>query len=411
MALESSPAQVLRRMTQAAFVLLAAGAGLGLAMGWLSGGVERFCPFGGIETLWSVATQQRFTCATGPYNLTLMIALVAATVVVRKAFCSWICPVGTVSEWLGMLARRLRRRRRSDALGLLEPPPRADTALRGLRLAVLAAVVLATVGTGELAFRPYDPYYVIFSFNGHEVQWWSYPLVASLLALAIVVPMAWCRYLCPLGCVLWPFSRFGWLRVRRLAEACSDCGRCDRVCPHGLEISKVDEVRSGECTLCLECTRVCGRRQALTLAPAGSLRRLPGWSLALVLAIAIAFGLGTARRVAFASYQRTYSNAPARSPSTAVFTVDGVRCVDTATLAASQLDELEGVLSLEAHASDHILRVTYDALSVDPAAIREAFESPVYDASSGAFLFNVFHVRDVTVVPAPLRGPARKDEP
>ena len=394
---------LLRRLVQLAFVLLAAGAGLGLARGWSSGGVERYCPFGGIETLWSIVTHQKFTCATGPYNLTLLVALVAVTLLVRKAFCSWLCPVGTVSEWLGMLARRFRRRgsgRGPDAPGMFEPPPRVDSAARWLRLAILVAVVAATVGTSELVFRPYDPYYVLFSFHGHEVQWWSYPLVAALLALAVVIPMAWCRYLCPLGCVLWPFSRVAWLRLRRSPEACSGCGRCDRVCPHGLAVSAVTEVRSGECTLCLECTRVCDRARALTLQPARLDRPLPGWFLVLPLAFAVAAGLLTAEWVVFASFQRTYSTAQPRSTASALFTVDGVRCVDTAQMAAAQLDEVAGVLTLTAHASDRQLRITYDPAQTGPEAIRQALEGPVLEEKSGAFLFNVFRVLEIAPEPA-----------
>jgi polyferredoxin len=165
-------------------------------------------------------------------------------------------------------------------------------------------------------------------------------------------------------------------------------------------VSGVAEVRSGECTLCLECTRVCERAQALTLSPARLDWRLPGWALVLPLGLALAAGLLTAEWVAFASFQRTYSSAPVQSPATAVFTVDGVRCVDTAQMAAAQLDEVEGVLTLTAHASDRLLRITYDSAVTGPEAILQALEGPVFEEKSGAFLFNVFHVLEIAVEPA-----------
>lgn len=375
-------------------VLLAAWAGLSLALGWSHHGVERFCPFGGIETLWSILTEQKFTCAAGPYNLTLMAALLLCALLTRKAFCSWICPVGTVMQWLGAVGNRIRPKARTPpalAVGMIEPPRRIDLGLRWLRLAVLALVLWATVGTGELAFRPYDPYYVLFSMHGHEVQWWSYLILAGLLLLALVIPMAWCRYLCPLGGVLWPISRLGWLRLRRSPESCSGCSRCVEVCPHGIPVSRLSEVRSGECTLCLDCVAACGDNRALTLAPARLHWKTPGWVVAMILVIATAGGLATAEQISFASYQRVYGVGEGEE-KTITFIVDGVRCVDTAMLAAGQLEGVAGVLSLTAHASDRRLQISYDAKGTNPQKIRASLEGPVFDKRSNVFLFNVFRV-------------------
>ena len=147
----------------------------------------------------------------------------------------------------------------------MQMPRRLDRALRLLRLPVLGLILYFTYRTGELVFRGYDPYYVMFSFNGHGVSWWSYLLVGGLLVCAWVFPMAWCRYLCPLGVALWPFSSVARLRMVRAAGACTGCGDCSRVCPQGIEVSRAEQVWSGECTLCLECTEACPSKGALDL--------------------------------------------------------------------------------------------------------------------------------------------------
>jgi ferredoxin len=383
--------RALRRTTQLAVLLAAAWAGLGLALGWSRGGVERFCPFGGVETLWSIVTRQAFTCAMGPYNLTLLLALVAVTLVARKAFCGWVCPVGTVAEALGALGRRLRRGGTSTRPGLVAPPRGLDAALRWLRLPVLGAVLGFTVGTGELIFRPYDPYYVLFSAHGHDVRWWSYPVVGALMGAAVVVPMAWCRYLCPLGGVLWPFSRVGLARVRRDARSCVACGRCDAACPHGLAVADRPAVTSGECTLCLECVEACGERRALALT-AGR-RRVPAWSVAVALGLAALVGLAAAEHVAFASVTRDYRDAAADADLRHVtFDVEGVRCVDTAELAATQLARTPGAVRFTAFAADHRVTIAYDARATDPARLQRALEGPVWNARAGEFRFGVFKV-------------------
>ena len=262
-----------RSVFQAAVVLAAAWAGLAYAQGWWRGSVEKYCPFGGLETAYAFLTRQRFTCAAGELNLALFIALVALTLVARKAFCGWVCPVGAVAEWLGRLGEKLFRLKRRDADGaplrVLEPSRAKDRWLRWLRLPVLAVVLFFTYRTGELVFRGYDPYYVLFSWNGHDVRWWSYAIILALGAAALLFPMAWCRYLCPLGGVLWPLSAAGRLRLRREPDACTGCRACDAACPHAIVVSKAGDVRSGECTLCLDCTDACPAPGALGLVLEG----------------------------------------------------------------------------------------------------------------------------------------------
>ena len=243
--------------------------GFRYAMGWSRTSIETYCPFGGLESALSLFTQQTFTCATGERNLALFLALIALTLVARKSFCGWVCPVGTLSEWFAALGRKLFPRRRRDEgkapLHAFEPPRRWDRALRWLRLPVLAVILYFTFRTGELVFRGYDPYYVLFSFHGHDVMSWSYAILAVILVGVVLVPMAWCRYLCPLGVSLWPFSAAGRLRLVRNEDACTGCRACDRVCPQAIVVSRAVEVRSGECTLCFECTEVCPEGHALEL--------------------------------------------------------------------------------------------------------------------------------------------------
>jgi ferredoxin len=386
-----------RRSVQLLVVVAVTVAGIRLATGAALHGIERYCPFGGLETAWSVITQQQFSCATGELNVSLFVAVVVLALLARKSFCSWICPVGTVHEWLGRLAGFVRRKvtgraPRDTAVGWMQVPRKLDGQLRGLRYGVLAAVLLGTGITAELVFRPCDPFYVMFSAHGHDVEPWSYALLAILLGTGLVVAMAWCRYLCPLGAALWPFARFGLLRVRRDEHTCTGCGACDRACPHALQTATVPEVRSGECTLCLECQAACPVHGTLAVAaPAGP--PVPTWVVPLLLVALTAGGVAGARAFSLPSYARTYDDGDATA--TVRMVVDGVRCVDTAETAAEQLDGVQGVSSLVAHASRNELVIEYRAEQIDVDAIREAIEAPVYEPATGSYLFHQFRVTEV----------------
>jgi len=262
-----------RLIFQFVIIVAAAVTGFRFAMGWSRTSIEAYCPFGGLEAGLSLITERQFTCATGERNLALFLALVLLTLLARKAFCGWVCPVGAISEWFAALGRKVFQRTRWDdrlaPLHALEPPRRVDRIMRWLRLPVLIIILYFTFKTGELIFRGYDPYYILFSFHGHEVRMWSYAILGVILLGVILFPMAWCRYLCPLGAALWPFSAVGRLRLVRHEETCTHCRACDHACPQAIVVSGTREVRSGECTLCFDCTEVCPEDKTLVLEVRG----------------------------------------------------------------------------------------------------------------------------------------------
>jgi polyferredoxin len=93
----------------------------------------------------------------------------------------------------------------------------------------------------------------------------SYIVLAALVAGALVVPMFFCRYLCPLGAVFDPFSRLGIVKIVRNDTLCTHCDACQQACPHDLTPQKMIQVRHRDCTVCLECVDACPAKGALEL--------------------------------------------------------------------------------------------------------------------------------------------------
>jgi len=97
--------------------------------------------------------------------------------------------------------------------------------------------------------------------------------VLLFLCLAsLVVRNFWCRYLCPYGALLGLVALFSPLRVRRDAEQCIDCRKCEKVCPGAIKVAEKTEVWSSECVGCMECVGVCPREDCLTLSGPGRVR-------------------------------------------------------------------------------------------------------------------------------------------
>ena len=212
--------QVLRRIIQMAVVV----AVLYLALGWGTKSFENFCPFGGIESLYSLATSQFITCAISPWNFAVFFAVLGLTIASKKSFCGWICPIGFLYEMLGQVQVRLFG-------GRLVPSVSVDRWIRPLRWGVLVVVLYFTWNTGELVFRGYDPYYLLFSGMGHgTLGTASIFIIVGLLISGLIIKMSWCRYLCPMSAVMDGFSAPSVLAIKRNSDICTGCQACNDGC-------------------------------------------------------------------------------------------------------------------------------------------------------------------------------------
>jgi polyferredoxin len=223
-----------------------------------------------------------------PAAMFLLVAFVAIAFLFRKAFCSWLCPVGSISEYLWRLGRRLFRRNFGLPLWL-------DVPMRGLKYLLLAFFVWAvtSMSASEIAGFMRSPYGLIadvkmlnfFRFLGGT----GLIVIATLVAASVLVQNFWCRYLCPYGALLGLVALPGPLRIRRDPGACIDCAKCAKACPSGLPVDKLVSIKSAECTGCLECVAVCPAQGALAMA-APRRRVLPAWAMAVGIG-ALFFGI------------------------------------------------------------------------------------------------------------------------
>ena len=240
--------------------------GTGLAVA-RPAGAEGWLPIAGLMNL-KVLLVTGHVPAIHPAAMFLLIAFLAISAIAKKAFCSWLCPVGTLSEYLGKLGQKILGRR-------IRVPRWLDIPLRGLRYVLLGffVFIIGTMSAASLVEFMHTPYGLIadvkmLNFFRHMGETAAVVIVA-LVVLSVVVENVWCRYLCPYGALMGLASLLSPLKIRRNVEACIDCGKCARACPAAIKVDKLVTIRSIECTGCMACVAVCKSEGALqfSLAP------------------------------------------------------------------------------------------------------------------------------------------------
>jgi polyferredoxin len=227
-------------------------------------GVEGWLPIAGLmNTKYFVMTGH--IPAIHPAAMFLFIGFMLMSLLLKKAFCSWLCPVGTFSEFLWRLGRRVFGRN-------LRLPRWFDLPLRSLKY-ILLGLFVAVIGAmsaealeGFMA-TPYGLVADVKMLNFfRDMGITAAVVIALLVLLSMLVQNFWCRYLCPYGALMGLASLLSPIKIRRDTDACIDCSKCAKACPAGLAVDKLVQIRTVECTACMACVSVCPAQDALQLA-------------------------------------------------------------------------------------------------------------------------------------------------
>jgi len=228
----------------------------------------------------------------------LALPVLALALIAGRAYCGWICPMGTTIDVSDRLffrktkSRPITQRSRwkyyvlaavfvsalfGAQLAYLMDPIVVLT--RTLTLAVFGPVTaLANAVAGEYAYLqwriavlarlPQSPQVPQQAYFG--MAWVALAIFVGILALGSVEKRFWCRNLCPLGALLGVVSRVPLLR-RRVGDSCTSCKRCVRDCSTGaIEAEDPKTHRIAECIQCYKCAAVCPE-EAVRFVPQVSL--------------------------------------------------------------------------------------------------------------------------------------------
>lgn len=299
-------ARALRALFQGAFLLLNLWIGVQFYLwvryfetggaGWKVNrppGVEGWLPIASFMSLKAWLSTGKVP-AVHPAGFYLFVAFLLISLVMSKSFCSWLCPVGTLSEALYKLGQRVFGRN-------LSLPAWLDLTLRGIKYLLLGFFLWVIGRMSAAAIEGFleGPYGIVADVK--MLNFFRDLSVTAALTLVLLVFLStlyrnfWCRYACPYGALMGLVSLLSPVRIRRDSDFCIDCSKCSRVCPSMLPVDKLRVVRSAECTGCYECVSVCPAQGALAMT-LGKKRRLRPAVMAAAIA-AIFFGFVAVARL------------------------------------------------------------------------------------------------------------------
>ncbi len=205
-------------------------------------------------------------------------------ILLNKGWCGFVCPIGTLQDWLTALRARLGIR-----FGRYTQTQFENLSWIKYILLIIAVMFPLLMGLGVLdrewsaAFCQMCPARIlspmfIGDFSQLKIDFSSVTIMVlttigmlftALFLVGSFIKKRFFCFFCPMSALHYIFSNASILRLRKEGSKCTKCGDCYAVCD--MQIKDIaDDVKSvnilrDDCTLCLKCVAACPEDDALHL--------------------------------------------------------------------------------------------------------------------------------------------------
>jgi polyferredoxin len=226
-------------------------------------------------------------------SIIILVFLLLLTFLFGRIYCSVICPLGVLQDFLAKLNRGKKKRnnKRKREYRYTKPYNILRYSLLGLCIIFLIFGNITLLGWldpysnfGRIAVNIFRPVLVagnnliawiamqMHSYGFYHLTLHTVTLASFCFAFAALILVAilsvwrgrlFCNSLCPVGSFLSLISRFSLFRVKVDESKCTHCGLCAKSCKAECIDSKKGEIDHSRCVVCFNCLERCNKEHAL----------------------------------------------------------------------------------------------------------------------------------------------------
>ncbi|MCS3901161.1 4Fe-4S binding protein [Methanococcus voltae] len=182
-------------------------------------------------------------------RMVVLILLFPFMLLLGPVWCGWICPMGTLHRISGLIGKKIFGNKHNNFIST-----KTHEKLKYVKYLMLFAMI------------GFAGYYMLV-LNGSV----DFLITLFMITVAIGVILSlfnervYCRYLCPAGAMLGLTNLIKSRTIKRDANVCVNCSKCDKSCPMGIKVSKTAEIRNVHCISCNACVDSCPKDNAMII--------------------------------------------------------------------------------------------------------------------------------------------------